>query len=145
MATSSYPYGVLAGPFVLTLTLNALTSTDSDDTSAACAIYVQRDGYVEELVNNTLPPVEQNPGVEWINDNSATIGDDYEARLEKTTGTDPVGIALDTWFTIDQEREWIWARAVVGTTAFTGTLFIREIADTGNSVSASVLIDCEVF
>lgn len=60
----------------------------------------------------------------------------FETKLTQSTGDAPTGPSLATWHTINTEVQWDW----LGTEAFTGTLEIREIADTGNSGSATVTL-----
>lgn len=123
-----------------TLTLNALSSTRAvTDSTAVAGVHVQRDGYVDELVNG-VSWVAQNGGTEWIDNNASDIGDDYEVKLTKSSGTDPAGPTLGSWHTISTTREWTLTQTTWGVKTFSGTMEIREIADTGNSVSASVTI-----
>lgn len=123
------------------LTLNALSSSDSDGSSpysSTAGIRVLTNGDIEEIIADTW--TAQNSGTEWIDDAGATASD-YEVQLEKTSGTDPSsGPALASFHTINATLQWTWTSTTAGTTSFNGTLTIREIADTGNSVSASVSI-----
>lgn len=78
-----------------------------------------------------------------IVDMMIAIAYSYEVQLVKSTGTDPSGPALDVLHTISVVRSWTLTQSTGGTKSFTGTMTIREIADTVNSVSASVTITAD--
>lgn len=125
------------------LSLSNLQSIDLEELETATAgIRVQTDGTVQEIVSNLW--TSQNPGTEWIDAFVSTAASDYEVQLVKSSGFDPsAGPALTSWHTISTLRQWTWSTATSGLKTFNGTLTIREIADTGNSVSASVNIQYE--
>lgn len=146
-SVSAYPYGThtaaSASYDVGTLTLNALSAFDLDDVSSQATIYWTRDGEVWE---NLTP---QNPTVEWTDETAADVGDYCEVRMDTTTGT------TDQWSSGWGENAWItmsatsrWARNSItgsGNSTSSGTAYVRELADTGNSVSASFSISANVF
>lgn len=128
-----------------TLTLNALSSTGADISapwSSDSGVRVLRDGTVEELSGLGVWEA-QNSGVEYIDNNDFDVGDDYEVMLSGTGDLPTSGPALDAWWTINVTRQWRLTKTVEGIFVFTGTMDIREIADTGNSVSASATLRCE--
>ena len=123
-----------------TLTLNNLSSTHAPtDATATAGVRALRSGYVQELVNG-VTWANQNAGTEWIDNNAADIGDSYEVKLTLTSGTTPSGPTLGAWHTISSTRQWTLTRVIYGVDTFSGTMEIREIANTSNSVSASVTI-----
>ena len=124
-----------------TLTLNTLSSTGIDRTSpndSTAGVRVLANGDVEELVLGTY--TAQNSGTEWINDAGASSSD-YEVQLTKTSGTDPTsGPALNSWNTISATRTWELNNTNAFDQTFVGTMTIREITNTSNSVSATVTL-----
>lgn len=128
-----------------TLTLNDLSSNDSDsnDTvwSSTAGIKVRTNGDVEERLSDTY--TAQNSGTEWIDDAGATSSL-YEAYLTKTAGSGTItaGPSLDNWHTIDTDLVWTMTYTTVGTFTWVGTLTIREIANTGNTVSCQFILFC---
>lgn len=128
-----------------TLTLNSLASSDFDFSSpysSTAGVRVLTSGAVQEIIADAW--TSQNPGVEWIDGFIYSAASDYEVQLTKSSGTDPSsGPALTSFHTISTTRQWTWTRTTVGSTSFVGTMTIREIADTSNSVSASVVISIE--
>jgi hypothetical protein len=128
-----------------TLTLNTLSSIYSDDFLATSGIRFKRDGEVEEQINLTW--TAQNSGTEWIDNNASTVGDDYEAKLDHTSGnTIPTFTggtwAENTWNTIDETSPSLTAQIVSnsGTKDSLGTAYVREITNTSNQVTASYTI-----
>lgn len=120
-----------------TLTLNSLYNGEADPSEASISFL--RDGTV--LEND----VEQNSGTEWIDNNSADIGDTYEVFLTGS-GDTPGALALDTWHTISETRQWLLDAGGEPSPPglnFQGTVTVREIADPDNSVSASFEIDSQ--
>ena len=84
----------------------------------------------------------RNIATEWFTQacKNATIGDDYECHLSGT-GDTPTGAALDTWLTINPDREWLLDQdgGEFGTKAFTGTMQIRNISDPSDIVSQQLV------
>lgn len=127
----------------------ALTSLASFDFvlnsgTALAGVRALRAGDVQELVNG-ISWTTQNTATEWIEAacEESTVGDAYEIKLTKSTGTTPTGPSLDVFHTINATQSWTVSRSSVGITSFTGTMEIREIADTANSVSAFVSLTAE--
>lgn len=125
------------------LTLNNLSSTDTDTTSpysSQVGIRVLPDGDVQEL-SASGSWVSQNSGVEWTDDAGATP---CEVMLEKTSGTVELnGPALDEYHAITEARQWTFLSVSSGSTLWTGTLTIREIADPSNVATCTVSLDTE--
>lgn len=131
-----------AGGKVYTLTLNTLSSIDFDFVGppwdSTAGVRVLRNGTIEEIFADSW--TAQNSGVEWIDNNASDIGDSYEVFLTGTGNNPTSGPALDAWHTISSTQTWLLANAIEADVQFTGTMTIREIADTGNSVSAGVTL-----
>lgn len=127
-----------------TLTLNNFSASNSDSPGPVSAsIRLTTDGYLQRDIGAGYLNV--NAGVEWIDNNTAGVGSDYEVQLTKTTGTTPTGPTLATYHALSSTRTWTITRVPTGTTSFTGTLTVREIADTSNTVSCTVTISAQVF
>ena len=145
-AVSSMPYGVTRPAGGDTLTLNALASNDFDATapySSQVGVRFLRDGHVQEL-SAAGSWVNQNAGVEWIDNNASDIGDDYECQLDTGTNTGSLtGPTINSYHTISTTRQWTYTRTSVGSLTISTTGRVREIADTGNNVSASVIMFVE--
>lgn len=130
-----------------TLTLNALSSSDFDFSSpynSQAGVRANVNGDIQEL-NTVGSWVSQNSGVEWIDDGGATASD-YEVRLSVTSSSGTAtfsGPALGSFHTLSTTRQYTWTKTVVGSFQWNGTMTIREIADTSNSVSATVSISIE--
>ena len=130
-----------------TLALTNLSSSDFDVTApydSTAGVRVLTSGNVQELTGGGSWS-SQNPSTEWIDAfGSGESASDYEVKLTKTAGTDPTsGPSLGVWHTISATRQWELNSTIIGLTSFSGTMDIREIADTGNSVSASVTLTVE--
>ncbi len=132
-----------AGPSAI-LTLNLLAALDSDFSApydSDCAVRVNTAGTVDEKRNGFWG--SQNPGVEWIDDGGITSSD-YEAKIEKTSGSETAALlgwtALNTYHDIDTTLRVAIDSTSAGDYDWNGTLTIREKADTGNSVSATVTL-----
>lgn len=136
--------GHVAAAAAAVLTLNNLSSSDSDGSppySSSGGIRINGLN-IQELVGGSSW-VSQNSGTEWV-DLTGSAGD-YEAYLTKTGGglPSPGPAALDTWISCDTNPSWSVTKTSFGLASWSGTLTIREKADTGNSVSASVSIVLE--
>lgn len=145
-----FPYGTVAavdGGSSYTLTLNTLSASDSDTVAATAGIRFQRNSDVEEGSAGIWTP--QNSGTEWIDDPSTTVGDDYEAKHDHTSGTSPTYTggtwADNVWNQIDEQLQAQLTRFVVGTSQSVGTAYVREIAVPANQVSASCTITATVI
>lgn len=131
-----------------TLALTALSSSGLDfgaPYSATAGVRVLTTGNVEELGFSGWSA--QNPSTEWIDAFGDDVASDYEVQLVQSTSSGSasrVGPALSTYHTISSTRAWTWEKTTVGSFTWTGTMYIREIADTSNIVSATVFISLEV-
>lgn len=130
-------------------TLALPTSTSSsgfDFTSpydARAGVKVDTDGYFYRLVSQSWSQVT---GAQyWIDDKSATMSD-YECQLVRVSGvsTAPLyGLNLSQWYTLSTDRAWGIQQTSQGSKDFTGTLHIREIANTSNVVTGTVVLQVE--
>lgn len=135
------------GEGAATLTLNALSSSDSDTSSpysSKAGIRVDRDGFINEL-SGGASWVKQNSGIEWIDDNSSDIGDSYEVYVTQTSGNEALDVGTeDSWTTINTNLEFSFTRTAPGVGTWLGTIEIREIADTGNTTGAvNIVLDVD--
>lgn len=149
MSVSSFPYGCMSmAGCISTLTLNNLNSSDFDLSSpynSQAGVRVLTTGAVQEL-GPTGSWSSQNPGVEWIDDFCSGSASDYEVRLSQTSSTGTAtrtGPTLASFHTISATQQWTWTKTNVGSFSWTGTMTIREIANTSNTVSATVTISIE--
>lgn len=146
-SASIFPQGTIAltAPTqdIGTLTLNTLSSVNTDDVGTVEAgIRFMQDGEVQEMTSSFGTYTAQNPGTEWT-DATGTPGDLAEAKLDTTTGTNPTytgGWSENTYDTIDNTLTAENSRSTVGITNSQGTAYVREIANTGNLVTASFQI-----
>lgn len=130
------------------LTLNSLDSHDTDSSSpyqSDAGVRLLTDGDVQErLFGGSWS--SQNSGTEWIDDAGATASD-YEAKVEKTSGSLTASLtgwsALNTYHDIDTTLSCDITKTTIGLGTWNGTITIREKADTGNLVSASVTMTVE--
>jgi hypothetical protein len=81
----------------------------------------------------------------WISSpcQTATVGDSYEAEFVVDTGDGPTSTSSSptgagNWYTISSTLDWTWTTSVAGGLDGTATVTVREIADTGNSVTFSL-------
>jgi hypothetical protein len=127
------------------LALPGLISSTGLDVStpydARAAVKVDTDGYMYRLVSGSFSQVSGSDY--WINDKAATKSN-YECKMTGT-GTTPndYGLSLNTWYTLSSDRTWGLIRTSSGSESFSGTLYIREIADTGNQVTCSITLEVE--
>ena len=132
----------VAGSSTAKLTLNSMTSTDADFSapwSSTAGIRLLSTGEAEFLLAGSTWTAEDD-GVEWVNDGGATASD-YECQLVKSTGTDPTsGPGLSSWHTLSTSRQWDWVNNIEVELGFTGTLTVREILNTANSVAGAITI-----
>jgi hypothetical protein len=129
----------------LALALPTSISSSGFDASspynARAAVKVDTDGYMYRLVSNSFSQVSGSQY--WISDKTATMSN-YECKMEGTGDTpNDYGLNLSTWYTLSADRTWGLIRTVAGSEQFNGTLYIREIADTGNQVTCSISLDVE--
>lgn len=129
----------------LALALPTSISSSGFDLSAPydarAAVKVDTDGYMYRLVGGSFSQVSGSQY--WINDKTATMSN-YECKMEGTGSTpNDYGLNLSTWYTLSSDRTWGLIRTVAGQESFSGTLYIREIADTSNQVTCSISLDVE--
>lgn len=74
---------------------------------------------------------------------TSAVGGLYECRLERTSGTNPGGLALNFWYSLGSTRTWTWTQAGIGILSFGGTLRVRKIGDAGSEVSCGVNVTLE--
>lgn len=148
LSVSAFPMGTAAAAAGSggsdTLTLNSLAAFSTDDFLATAGVRFQRAGYVQELEDSVW--TSQNPGTEWIDNNASTVGDDYEAKLDTTTGTTTFlgGWSENTYATINTTLTGQKSSSS-GTQSCSGTAYVREITNTSNLVSASFSLQATVF
>lgn len=130
------------------LTLNTLASHDSDTSSpysSSVGVRLMVNGQVQEKLSSGSWAA-QNFGVEWIDDGGDTASE-YEAKIEKSSGALTMvltgWVALNTYHDIDTTLQAAVTNTNVGLRTWSGTITIREKADTGNLVSASVNMTTE--
>lgn len=149
MSMSAFPHGVVpAAAAGGTLALGNLASSRSIFGSGSVTVGVRTltTGDVQEI-NFTGAWASQNPGVEWIDDFGGGSSSDYEVQMVVASfigGGVFSGPALSQFHTISQTRQWTLNRETQGTSTWNGTMTIREIANTSNSVNALVLLTCTI-
>ena len=119
----------------------------ADPVSAAATFSLLRGGDFTKIEGSGSGPLQD--GVAWVNENlrTSTIGDDYEVRLTTISGTyanTGAPLANGVFGDLNGTRSWEWILAGVGTLDFTGTLLLREKADTSNQAAATVTINLDV-
>lgn len=141
-----HPLGFWAEPAGAggTLALTNLNDSDVSSSLAFATVAFKRDGNVAE------GGVNQNPSTEWIDTVSATVGDDYECKVDQTSGftfnyTGGQVWADNVYDTLDEQLSVSISHSgpANGIRSGTGTATVREIADTLNNVSAQVNLSAE--
>jgi hypothetical protein len=109
--------------------------------NALAGVKVDTDGYMYRIVSSAWSQVS---GADyWINDKAATKSN-YECKMTGTGSTpNYYGLGLNTWYTLSSDRSWGLNQTSAGLKTFSGTLYIREIADTSNQVTCSISIQVE--
>jgi hypothetical protein len=110
---------------------------------ARAGVKVDTDGYMYSLVSNNWSQVSGSQY--WIDDKSATMSD-YECQLVRISGASSAnlyGLNLSTYYTLSSDRAWGIQRTSSGSTTFTGTLYIREIANTSNVVTCGISLTAD--
>lgn len=150
MSMSAFPHGVVPAAAAAsgTLTLNSLSSSRSIFGTGTVTVGVRTltTGDVQEI-NFSGAWASQNSGVEWIDDFGGGSSSDYEVQMAQSSfvgGGTFSGPTLSQFHTISQTRQWTLSRSTQGTSTWNGTMTIREIANTSNSVNALVLLTCTV-
>lgn len=114
--------------FQLIVTISNQTVGPAFSTSASSVgIRLTRGGqyHVGDSSSSLTPTYSDIGGNEWVNQESATVGDAFEAMLETSSGTLSSGTA-DSWLALSSTRSWEVSQNGVGTKTFTGTLKIRR-------------------
>ena len=130
----------LLSPTVQSINFNDLTVVD-DTPTAYAGFRVNRDGTTDERDGAGYYQVYS--ATDWIllALQTGTIGDDYEMKTVKSSGTSlSGGLVDDTWADINAAREGYITSAVTHK-EYRGTMYIREKADTANQVSGLIILD----
>jgi hypothetical protein len=127
---------ISSGPeLALPASISSVGLDVSSPYNARAAVKVDFNGSMYRLVSNSFSAL--------ISDKGATMSD-YECKMEGTGNTpNDYGLSLSTWYTISTDRTWGLIRTAIGVETFSGTLYIREIADTGNQVTCSISLEVE--
>ena len=123
-----------------TVTISDQTKIASNPSGQCSAgIKIERGGkYYAGTNNSTLNPTYADVGGnEWSSEESATVGDDFECRLDTSTGSLTVGTA-DTWLAMTSDREFKVYASNPSSAAFTGTLRIREVGSSVDLDTAAI-------
>lgn len=75
---------------------------------------------------------------------NTAIGQYYEAMLTKSSGTSPISGSLSTWRSLTSGASWTW-ETYTNEIDFSGTVTIREKANTSNSDSFTYSINIQCF
>lgn len=148
VSVSAWPWVVFGPTAGGTLALTALSSQRTDSpptTSLMVGVRARTNENVEEFVNPGVWSA-QNLGTEWIDDLGAQSASDFEVRLSVTSqgGAAIVGPTLGVFHTLSVDRQWTKTQVGTGSSFFSGTMTIREILNTSNSVSASVTLNATI-
>jgi hypothetical protein len=132
---------ISSGPeLALPASISSVGLDVSSPYNARAAVKVDFNGSMYRLVSNSFSALS---ATYWISDKGATMSD-YECKMEGTGNTpNDYGLSLSTWYTISTDRTWGLIRTAIGVETFSGTLYIREIADTGNQVTCSISLEVE--
>ena len=132
---------MVAGRSFSTLKLTTLSFLDivTDPSNAACEATFQTDGDIGgDLVGTHAD--------EYIDRQGTGRGSPYEIKFSSVTGDtgDLSGPALNNFHDLGTERKWTVTEASVGTNTVTGTITIRQILKTSNSVAVSCTMTATV-
>lgn len=121
------------------LNFEDLDVTNSGSPAAYAGFRINRDGTTDE--RDDAGYYQVNHSTDWIESagQAADVGDDYEMKVVKISGTSLTGIADDTWLALSSAREGYITSAVTHK-EYSGTLYVREVADTSNVVSGAVTL-----
>lgn len=127
--------------FYIGLTLKLSKITVIGVNNASGGFEANRDGVLRWGVDN--PSGWSAATEEWVAEGrSATVGDAFEIRLTKATGTNPTsGPALNTWHQLSANRRWEWAGDPI---TFDGTATIRDIATAGSKHQVSAAVEVSI-
>lgn len=126
------------------LNLNNITVNDSASPSYA-GFRINRNGTIEARDNAGYYQVSAT--TDWVDQASrtTTIGDSYEFKTVKTSGTSLTGHTDNMWYTIDGAPNEGYITTNSFPKSYRGTLYVREIADTANQVSCTLSFDVAAF
>lgn len=123
-----------------TLTITSLSSSRFSTGTATAGCRTLNNGNYERISGTNWV---LNGTDEWIDAFNASAAADYECFLSLSGNTGDVsGPALSTWHGMGVTRQWTISSSS-GVRSVSGTMTIREIANTSNSVSASVSLSAE--
>lgn len=125
-------YGKSATTFSLSALSAGVSDTQVAPDTATITVRLKRNGDLDVV---TLFGTDF---YDWGSPNATTLGDGYEARLTKNSGTNPTGSALGTWLALSSQRDWTLQQVGVGSVTANVTL---EIRITSGSVVASQTFD----
>ena len=119
----------------VTWTFGIPVTTVNDTGALGGGVTVRSDGVITfNSVSNSY----------YGNPSNANFGQYYEARLTKSSGTSPsTGPALGSYHALSSNRAWQWNTSSPLT--FSGTVTVREIANTSNSDSFTYNLDLDCF
>lgn len=119
----------------ITWTFGIPVTTVSDSGALGASLTVRSDGGI--TFNAASSTYYGNPS-------NSNFGQYYEARLTKSSGTSPSsGPSLGTYATLSSNRTWQWTTS--SPLSFSGTVTVREIANTSNSDSFTYNLDLDCF
>lgn len=111
--------------------------------TVTAGIRLNRDGTVEYIDSGSWVFFQQS--TQWVDNvfKTSTIGDEFEARITGS-GDTLSGTGSTSFQTLNQTLNWQYTRNTYGISTWNGTLEIREITNTSNSVSATVTIQADL-
>ena len=140
--------GMLAGGFysqgnpdTLKLTDATSSATDfSEPLSSTCAHRINSNGdYEWEIVGSWSTGTHTD---EWIDVFTGSSASDYECRMSSLSGSGgTTSGTFGTWQDCDTTRTWRLTLTGAGDITRTGTLEVREKANTSNSASCTATFD----
>ncbi len=132
---------MVGGRTFATLKLTTLSFLDlvTDPSNALCDATFQTDGDIAGDLQGAHAD-------EYLDQQKTGIGALYEIRFNGVTGDtgDLTGPALNNFHDLGTERKWTVTNLSVGSKSVSGTITIREIAKTSNSVAAPCTITATV-
>ena len=87
--------------------------------TATAYFRIQRDGDV--TLSGATPGAD-----DWRQPRSATVGDAYEVKVTKNSGTTPTGDSLGVWLALSSDRQWTYTQTTSGSKTGNFTLEIRK-------------------
>ena len=121
----------------IALSLNSVLVNDGGGGTMYAGFYLYRAGTTYERDQYGYYQVHASTDYMATADRTSTIGDLYEMKFVKTSGTSLSGITDNTWYTISATRGG-YITTAFAPKSYVGTVHVREIADTSTEVSASV-------